>query len=159
MSILVPTTTKDGWKVQLSDGREYDQDDAQGHISAWLRLKEMCKRDRVGIVRLALVLGDTVLEVKNNAVGYWQAQKMFASLFGNNNDDPDLHWRGIGYVDDDGIHVHIKWIARPDARIVGDPSGVYRVMNRDKVVCLAEDETRLAVTQNNIIWNPNYKVL
>lgn len=151
-----PTVNRDGWQCHLSDGSLFTQDDAPGHLSAWNRLKDHCTNQNVHIIRMFLTVGQITIEVVGNAAGYWQAQKMAVSM-DDPSDDPQRHWRGIGHVDRNGI-VQIRWLGYPNADRVG-LKGVYTVLD-DKGFCvaLAANESRLAHTQNNVIWSPRSKV-
>lgn len=152
MTIIVPRVNKDGWAADLSDGRTFTQDDAPGAISAWMRLKQICEKDRVHLVRGWLTVGKITLEIPGGKQGYWQAQTTFVSM-DDSVDDPDRHWRGFGFVDSRGI-VQIRWLAYPQARRGSGFTNIYNVLDeRGFTVAIARDESRLASTQNNIIWS------
>lgn len=149
--VIVPKSIKDGWYAVLSDGREFRQEDLDGYLSAWLRLKSLCEKDRVYITRLFLTVGTVTIEIGDQKLGYWQAQKMVVSEF-YSGEDIDHHWRGIGYVDNIG-RVIIRWLAYPHTPLALEIPNVYTVLNDNRVVALAADEIRLASTQTQIIWS------
>jgi hypothetical protein len=152
VTILVPGVKKDGWSVDLSDSRTFTQDDAAGHLSAWNRLKQICEKERVYIVRAFLTVGKISIEIPGGKQGYWQAQSTFVSM-DDPVEDPDRHWRGFGFVDKNGM-VQIRWLAYPQARQGSGFTNIYNVLDQQGVVvAVARDEVRLASTQNNIIWS------
>lgn len=144
----------DGWAVELSNGWLIHQEDAEGAISAWWRLKALCDENKINIIKLMMMInGEIVLSIDGQHAGYWHAQKLHMGQFdGGNYDDPALHWRGIGYVDE--LIVTCMWIARPEAKpdLFTDVRPIINP-NTGQTMVLSAMETRFAPTESQIIWS------
>lgn len=144
----------DGWIVDLSNGWKVSQDDVEGEISAWWRLKSLCDTSKINIIKLAMMInGEIVLSIDGQHAGYWQAQKMHMGQFdGDNFNDPALHWKGIGYVDE--LIVQCMWVARPEAKPDIFPNAVPIINpHTGKTMVLSARETRFAPAESQIIWS------
>lgn len=161
-TVLSRTGTRNGWDVQLDNGKSYHRDDlerAMG-ISGWLHLKEMCEKQNTFITHLGLRVGEAYVTVENPqlALGFWQAAKMWAGDRPSQyTEDIDWHWYGIGSAKIPDT-IECLWVAMPhtpyarelpDTRKMRDSSG--------KVVALYSVEMRLAATEKRIIWRPGVK--
>ena len=144
----------DGWIADLSNGWKLSQDDTEGAISAWWRLRQLCSASQLNIVKLSMMInGEIVLSIDGQHAGYWHAQKMHMGQFdGDNGNDPKLHWRGIGYVDE--LIVTCMWIARPEAKPDLFPN-VRPIINPNtgQTMVLSAQEVRFAPTESQIIWS------
>lgn len=140
-----------GWIVDLSNGERVTQQDVEGEISAWWRLKRRCDTERLNILKLYMQLdGQIVLSIDGQHRGYWQAQKAHIGQF--EIDDPAYHWRGIGYVDE--FMVHCMWIARPGAKVDMFPNTeiIINPLTQQPHV-LSAREIRFAPGEAQIVWS------
>ena len=124
----------DAWIASLADGSTKNEDWVAGHLSPWQRLMEYCKTQNTYVTNLRLTMGNQTKSCTPNAAGYWQAHGMPAVQ--GVECDEELHkWRGIGWVENDIIH--IIWGAR-------DPQTHKTVWWMD---------SRAAKNQAQVIWS------
>jgi hypothetical protein len=154
MVTIIKRMTKDGWFCDLSNGKSFDQDDAPGAISAWYRLKALCDNENLQIVQFGLRLGEVTLTIEepNSALGFWQAQQMAVSDDVNSN-NPDWHWRGIGFVGTNYL-VECTWLAYPHTPFKENEnvSGVRD--STGKFIAITKTEHRPAIVEKQVIWKP-----
>lgn len=155
--IIIKDGIQDGWFAELYDGKSLRQDDAEGAVSAWYRMKEYCEKHNTFIRRLGMTLGKVTISIDDaeNLQGFWQAQRMWVGDHDYTyTSDPNWHWRGIGFVNPIMI-AECRWLAYPSAPY-RETFGVDSVLNpqNGQIVAITKYENRVAITEKQIIWKP-----
>jgi hypothetical protein len=125
-----PGVEADRWIASLSDGTTVFEDRIPNVPSAWIRLQQHCRENRLNVTRLRLQARGLLVQLPSwkddNGViqldGFWHSKQLIAFL------DPNLPQRlshGVGFIKGDKIH--IKWI-RDNGAIEDEVRGY----NRDK---------------------------
>ena len=106
------------WIASLSDGTTVFEDRTPNIPSAWLRLQEYIKSERLHITRLRLQAYGVLVQLpplrdESGAIqfdGYWHSKQLTAFL---DPSMPQMLAYGIGFIK--GNHLHIKWIRQNGA--------------------------------------------